>query len=73
MNVDAYGTPAEQRRAKVAWLPASMRQSHGSYVPHRRCRSCRHCTKLVGWRCQKHRFTTQANAVCPDFHKALDA
>jgi len=73
MNADPHGTPSEQRRHRAHWLAASLRQSHPTYVPNRRCRSCRHVTKFVGYRCQKNRFTTQANAVCEDFNRAFDA
>jgi len=73
LQSDQHGTAAEQRRHAVQWIPAALRQSHTTYVPNRRCRNCRHCSKLVSYRCQKHGFTTQANACCRDFNKAFDA
>ena len=73
MNADQHGTPAEQKRAKVKWLGAGMRQSDPTYVPNRRCKSCRHCSRLVSYRCQRHGFTTVANAVCDDFHVSVCA
>lgn len=68
MQADKHGSPVEQRRANANWIPASMRQSHPEYVPNRRCRSCTHCAKYTTYRCQKHGFSTAANAVCIDFH-----
>lgn len=72
MQADAHGTAQEQRRARVHWLSPSLRQADASYVPNRRCKTCRHVEKFMGFRCRPNRFTTAANAVCSSYTAASD-
>jgi hypothetical protein len=68
LQADAYGTPTEQRRHAVLWVGPSLRPALSErHDPSRRCKRCRHLCS--GPYCSRHRFSTQANAVCSTFER----
>jgi hypothetical protein len=60
--------PAEQRRHQVRWTSGAFRTASRAATAN--CHTCRHVTRLSGHRCQKHGFTTMADACCPDYSRA---
>lgn len=72
MQADQFGTPTEQQRHREGWLAPAVRRANGfvANADARCCRFCRHAARIVGYRCQKHRFTTQAMAVCGSFSRS---
>lgn len=61
---DKYGTPAEQKRYDMGWLPGTERPQ---------CANCEHMQhKGSGWHCNEGNVATQLTALCGVYERGKE-